>query len=171
MRIVQLDSRLSEHWSSLSHPCAVEDFDKNCVFNNAGRWYGLTGTQNGKQTLKGRRSSDPYCNSLKNHGLCETEPASPIRDAQPAWLRKARSFQKRRRALELHAESCRQAVAVARQYRQHLESRGRAYGDPVVALEVLEQQRQTAEEAVQDLECKRIAFLATQAKAEVSSQR
>lgn len=62
-------------------------------------------------------------------------------------------------------------MAVARQYREHLENRGRAYGDPVVALEVLEQQRQAAGEAVQDLERKRIAFLATQAKAEVSSQR
>ncbi|CAM9445830.1 unnamed protein product, partial [Ectocarpus sp. 13 AM-2016] len=94
-----------------------------------------------------------------------------LRDAQPAWLRKGRSFQRRRRALELHAESCRQAVVVARQYREHLENRGRAYGDPVVALEVLEQQHQAAEEAVKDLERKRIAFLATQAKAEEAAGR
>ncbi|CAM9314712.1 unnamed protein product, partial [Ectocarpus fasciculatus] len=94
-----------------------------------------------------------------------------LRDAQPAWLRKGRSFQKRRRALELHAESCRQAVAVARQYREDLENRGRAYGDPVVALEVLEQQCQTAEEATQHLECKRKAFLATQAQAEEAAGR
>ncbi|CBJ33086.1 expressed unknown protein [Ectocarpus siliculosus] len=94
-----------------------------------------------------------------------------LRDAQPAWLRKGRSFQRRRRALELHAESCRQAVVVARQYREHLENRGRAYGDPVVALEVLEEQRQAAEEAVQDLERKRIEFLATQAKAEEAAGR
>ncbi|CAB1096739.1 unnamed protein product [Ectocarpus sp. CCAP 1310/34] len=94
-----------------------------------------------------------------------------LRDAQPAWLRKARSFQRRRRALELHAESCRKAVAVATQYREHLENRGRAFGDPVAALEVLEQQRQAAEEAVQDLERKRIAFLAKQAKAEEAAGR
>lgn len=96
-------------------------------------------------------------------------PIQPIRDAQPAWLRKGRSFQRRRRALELHVESCRQGVTVAREYSQHLKTRGRAYGDPVLALAVLEKQLEEAEEAVRGLECRRSEFLVVQAKVEVLS--
>ncbi|CAM9877678.1 unnamed protein product, partial [Scytosiphon promiscuus] len=89
-----------------------------------------------------------------------------LRDAQPAWLRKARSFQKRRRALELHAESCRQALKVAKEYCQQLESQGRAYGDPMLASELLERQCGEVGDAIRELEGKRSAFLEVQAGVE-----
>lgn len=91
------------------------------------------------------------------------------RDAQPAWLRKSRSLQKRRRASELCAESCRFAVTVARQYRKELEAGGRAYGDPLAALRVLEAQCEDAEEAVRVLERRRKGLRAVQEKAEVDA--
>ncbi|CAM9153732.1 unnamed protein product, partial [Hapterophycus canaliculatus] len=89
-----------------------------------------------------------------------------LRDAQPAWLRKARSFQKRRRVLELRAESCREAVKVAKGYRQRLEGEGRAYGDPMLASEVLERQCEETEHAVLELESKRSEFIVFQAGVE-----
>lgn len=91
----------------------------------------------------------------------------PSSDGQPSWLRKGRSFQKRRRALELHAESCRQAVSAAREYRRYLQTQGRAYGDPVVATQILDKRREEAEEAVRQLELKRRDFLAFETKVEV----
>lgn len=94
-----------------------------------------------------------------------------IRDAQPAWLRKGRSFQRRRRALELHVESCRQGVTIAREHCQHLKTRGRAYGDPVLALDMLEKQLEEAEKAARELESRRNVFLVVQAKVEVLSVR
>lgn len=93
----------------------------------------------------------------------------PIRDAQPAWLRKGRSFQRRRRTLELHVESCREGVTVAKEYCQHLKTRGRAFGDPVLALVLLEKQLEEAERAVRGLELRRSEFLEVQAKVEVPS--
>lgn len=92
------------------------------------------------------------------------------RDAQPAWLRKSRSLQKRRRATQLRAEACRFAVTVARQYHQKLETEGRAYGDPLAALDVLEAQSQDAEAAVRALEGRRRGLRAAQEKAEVSPE-
>lgn len=89
------------------------------------------------------------------------------RDAQPAWLRKSRVLQKRRRALELLTESCRAAVSTARARRQDLKIRGRAYGAPVVALEELETRLQTVERALLELESRRNDFLVWQTAAEV----
>lgn len=92
------------------------------------------------------------------------------RDAQPAWLRKSRSLQKRRRASELRAESCRFAVTVARQYRKQLEAGGRAYGDPLAALRVLEAQCEDAEGAVRVLEHRRKELRVVQETAEVDAE-
>lgn len=58
---------------------------------------------------------------------------------------------------------------MARQYRQQLEAGGRAYGDPLAALEVLEAQCDDAEAAVRVLESRRKGLRAVQEKAEVNS--
>ncbi|CAM9094247.1 unnamed protein product [Laminaria digitata] len=94
-----------------------------------------------------------------------------LRDAQPAWLRKSRSLQKRRRATQLRAEACRFAVTVARQYYLKLETEGRAYGDPLAALDVLEAQSEDAEAAVGALEGRRRELRAVQEKAEEAEGR
>lgn len=94
-------------------------------------------------------------------------PIPLYRDAQPAWLRKSRCLQRRRRALELHAESCRSAVAVATELQDDLRNRGIAYGDPVLAQEILERRLGHAERGLRELNDRREAFLATQAAAEV----
>lgn len=58
-------------------------------------------------------------------------------------------------------------MSVAREHRLHLETRGLAYGDPVLAMEVLQNRLGDAEEAARQLECRRSVFLAAQAKVEV----
>lgn len=96
-------------------------------------------------------------------------PTTRGRDSQPGWLRKSRSFQKRRRALELVAESCRHAVAVTREFSETLKDQGLAYGDPLLAMGVLRERCAAAEVAVQDLETLRKGFLTEQTKAEVGA--
>lgn len=56
---------------------------------------------------------------------------------------------------------------MAKGHLQQLESQGRAYGDPLLASEVLERHCEEAEGATRDLERKRRAFLAVQAKVKV----
>lgn len=58
-------------------------------------------------------------------------------------------------------------MSVAREHRQHLETRGLAYGDPVVATGMLQNRLDETEEAARQLECRRSVFLAAQAKVEV----
>lgn len=90
------------------------------------------------------------------------------RDAQPSWLRRNRSLQKRRRLLEVNYESCCAAVTAARERRDAREKQGLAYGDPVVAIERLVDRSRQAEDELRELETRRKAFLERQAEAEVS---
>lgn len=89
------------------------------------------------------------------------------RDAQPAWLRKSRSLQRHRRALELLAESSRSAVTVARNHLDEVKARGCAYGDRLLAVRVLEERLECAENALLGLKNKGEAFVERQAETEV----
>lgn len=93
--------------------------------------------------------------------------ASMYSDAQPAWLRKSRSLQRRRRSLELRAECCRSAVYVASNRVDKLKDGGRAYGVPLRALGVLNERLKNAENELLVLTNKRKAFLEKQAAEEV----
>lgn len=89
------------------------------------------------------------------------------RDGQPSWLRKSRSLQRRRRALELNAESWDTAVATAEEHQRHLQAQGRAYGDPLRALETLRKRSEEAKEELRAMEEKRKRFRDLQAEDEV----
>lgn len=56
---------------------------------------------------------------------------------------------------------------MAGDHRHDLEARGLAYGDPLLALGTLEGRLGEAQAALKELEAKRMAFLAAQAKAQV----
>lgn len=59
---------------------------------------------------------------------------------------------------------------MARQYKKKLETEGRAYGDPLAALDVLEAQCEDTEAAVRVLEGKGRELRAVREKAEVDAE-
>ncbi|CAM9381899.1 unnamed protein product, partial [Discosporangium mesarthrocarpum] len=93
-----------------------------------------------------------------------------VRDSQPSWLRISRSFQRRRRALELKVEGGRQAVTTAQAQTAELEKKGRAFGVPLNALKVLQDSLAATERELTDLMEKRMEFAQGQVVAEAEEE-